>query len=105
MKNTYDIDVIYNIFTRLGFPVLRIDQFDRGNYAEIRAELNYPKYITVNQLHEIAMKLAVIESNENIRIEICNIDMIHRTMRVNIHTLQANEIARKPMRPIPARTP
>ena len=86
MKNTYDIDVIYNVFSRLGFPVLRIDQFDRGNYAEIRAELNNPKFITVSQLQEITMKLALIQKNENIRIEICNIDMLHRTMRINIHT-------------------
>ncbi|MCP4148013.1 MAG: hypothetical protein GY757_09720 [bacterium] len=87
MKNTYNPEVIYDVFGRIGFPVLRIDQFDRGNYAEIRAELKYPKFITVTQLQQIAMKLAIIEKNENIRIEISNIDMLHRTLRVNIHTL------------------
>jgi hypothetical protein len=65
---------------------LRIDQFDKGNYAEIRAQLNYPKYLSIIQLQEITMKLALLEKNENLRVEIANIDMIHRTLRINIHT-------------------
>lgn len=86
MKNTNSPDIIYGVFERYGFPVLRIDQFDKGNYAEIRAQLNYPKYLSIIQLQEITMKLALLEKNENLRVEIANIDMIHRTMRVNIHT-------------------
>ena len=84
MKDTLSPDMIYDIFGRLGFPVLRIDHFDRGNYAEIRAQLNYPKNLSVLQLQEVTAKLAILEKNENIRIEIVNIDMIHHTLRVNI---------------------
>jgi hypothetical protein len=85
MKNTNSPDIIYSVFERYGFPVLRIDQFDKGNYAEIRAQLNYPKYLSIIQLQEITMKLALLEKNENLRVEIANIDMTHRTIRVNIH--------------------
>ena len=84
MRDTLSPDVIYDIFGRVGFPVLRIDHFDRGNYAEIRAQLNYPKNLSVLQLQEITGKLSILEKNENIRIEIVNIDMIHHTLRVNI---------------------
>lgn len=86
MINTNSPDIIYDMFERYGFPVLRIDHFDRGNYAEIRAQLNYQNFLSTTQLQEITMKLALLEKNENIRIEIANIDMIHRTIRINIHT-------------------
>lgn len=88
MKNTLHPEIIYETFDRYGFPVLRIDHFDRGNYAEIRAELKYPDYLSVKLLQEIAMKLNMIEKNENIEIQIINIDMIHKTMRVNIEIKQ-----------------
>lgn len=84
MKSTLYPEVIYETFERYGFSVLRIDHFDRGNYAEIRAELNYPDFLEVNHLQEIAMKLKLMEKNENLRFQIVNIDMIHKTMRVNI---------------------
>lgn len=86
MINTNSPEIIYEIFERFGFPVVRIDHFDRGNYAEIRAQLNYPTLLSTTQLQEINMKLALMEKNENIRVEIVNIDMIHRTIRINIHT-------------------
>ncbi|HDP95111.1 MAG TPA: hypothetical protein ENN40_07105 [Candidatus Aminicenantes bacterium] len=85
MKSTLDPDVIYTAFDRNGLPVHRIDNFDRGDFAEIRAELNYPGFLTVPQLQEITLKLNLIEQNENLRIEIVHIDMIHHSIRVNIH--------------------
>lgn len=84
MKDTFSPDMIYDIFGRVGFPVLRIDHFDRGNYAEIRAQLDYPEYLSVLQLQEVTGKLSILEKSENIRIEIVNIDMIHHTIRVNV---------------------
>lgn len=84
MKSTLYPEVIYETFERYGFSLLRIDHFDRGNYAEIRAELNYPDFLGVNHLQEITMKLNLIEKNENLQIQIVNIDMIHKTMRINI---------------------
>jgi hypothetical protein len=66
------------------YPEVIYENFDRGNYAEIRAELNYPDFLSVSHLQEITMKLNLIEKNENLQIQIINIDMIHKTMRVNI---------------------
>ncbi|MCK4835101.1 MAG: hypothetical protein KAT17_00600 [Candidatus Aminicenantes bacterium] len=86
MKNTLYPEIIYETFERYGFLVLRIDHFDRGNYAEIRAELNHSDYLDVKQLQEITTKLNLMEKNEQIKIHIVNIDMIHKTMRVNIIT-------------------
>ena len=83
MKSTYDPQLIYDVFERHGFAVLRIDQFDRGNYAKIRAELKYEK-MTVDQLLEITGKLKSLEKNENLEITVVNIDMIHKSMRLNI---------------------
>lgn len=85
METTFEPQIIYDAFDKYGFPVLRIDQFDRGDYAEIRAELNFPDFITVNQLQEITLKLNLIEENENINVKIVNIDLIHKTMRINIY--------------------
>ena len=85
MKDTLNPEIIYDVFDRYGFSVLRIDNFDRGNYAELRVELNYEGYITVNQLQEITMKLYLIEKNEKIALKIVHIDMPHRTMRLNIY--------------------
>ena len=85
MKDTLNPEIIYGVFDRYGFPVLRIDNFDRGDYAEIRVELNYQDYITVNQLQEITMKLLLIEKSEGINLKIVHIDMLHKTMRVNIY--------------------
>lgn len=86
MKSTQDPDIIYNVFDRHGFSVHRIDNFDRGDFAEIRAELKYAGYLSVPQLQEITLKLSLIEQNENLRVEIVHIDMIHHSIRVNIHT-------------------
>jgi hypothetical protein len=85
MQSTYDPQQIYDVFDRYGFAVLRIDQFDRGNYAKIRAELKYDQ-LTTDHLLEITTKLKTLEKNENLEISIVNIDMIHRTMRLNIAT-------------------
>jgi hypothetical protein len=85
MKDTLNPEIIYGAFDRYGFPVLRIDNFDRGDYAEIRVELNYKGFLTVNQLQEITMKLLLIEKSEKIKVRIVHIDMLHRTMRVNIY--------------------
>ncbi len=85
MQSTYDPQMIYDVFDRYGFAILRIDQFDRGNYAKIRAELKYEK-LTTDSLLEITTKLKTLEKNENLEIHIINIDMIHKTMRLNIIT-------------------
>lgn len=84
MQSTYDPQLIYDVFDRYGFAVLRIDQFDRGNYATIRAELKYEK-LSIDNLLEITTKLKSLEKNENLEINVINIDMIHKTMRLNIN--------------------
>jgi hypothetical protein len=83
MKNTYDPQLIYDVFNRFGFPIMRIDQFDRGNFAKIRAELKYDR-LSVDYLLEITTRLKSMEKSENMEIQIINIDMIHKTMRLNI---------------------
>ena len=83
MKNTYDPQLIYDVFNRFGFPIMRIDQFDRGNFAKIRAELKYDR-LSVDYLLEITTKLKSMEKSENMEIHIINIDMIHKTMCLNI---------------------
>jgi hypothetical protein len=90
MKSTYDPQLIYDVFNRFGFPIMRIDQFDRGNYAKIRAELKYDK-LTVDRLLEITTRLKTLEKNENLEIHIINIDMIHKTMRLNIVTREEED--------------
>jgi hypothetical protein len=85
MKNTYDPQLIYDMFDRYGFKVLRIDQFDSGNFAKIRAELNY-EWLSLAQLLEITTKLISLEKSENLEIHVVNIDMIHRTMRLDFLT-------------------
>jgi hypothetical protein len=92
MQSTYDPQLIYDVFDRYGFAILRIDQFDRGNYAKIRAELKYEKLSTDNLL-EITTKLKTLEKNENLEINIINIDMIHKTMRLNIITKEQENTA------------
>jgi hypothetical protein len=85
MKNTFDPQLIYDVFARFGFPIVRIDQFDRGNFAKIRAELKYER-LSVDYLLEITTRLKSMEKSESMEIQIINIDMIHKTMRLNITT-------------------
>ena len=85
MKNTYDPQLIYDMFDRFGFKVLRIDQFDSGNFAKIRAELDY-EHLSLSQLLEITTKLISLEQSENLEIHVVNIDMIHKTMRLDFRT-------------------
>lgn len=85
MKNTYDPQLIYDMFDRFGFKVLRIDQFDSGNFAKIRAELDYER-LSLSQLLEITTKLISLEQSENLEINVVNIDMIHKTMRLDFRT-------------------
>jgi hypothetical protein len=85
MKNTYDPQLIYDMFDRYGFKVLRIDQFDSGNFAKIRAELAYER-LSLSQLLEVTTKLISLEKSENLEIHIVNIDMIHKTMRLDFMT-------------------
>ncbi|MBN2345398.1 MAG: hypothetical protein JXO51_03335 [Candidatus Aminicenantes bacterium] len=93
MQSTYDPQQIYDVFDRYGFAVLRIDQFDRGNYAKIRTELKYER-LSVDHLLEITTKLKSLEKNENVEITVVNIDMIHKTMRLNIATKENESTAR-----------
>lgn len=90
MKNTYDPLLIYDMFDRSGFKILRIDQFDSGNFAKIRAELNYEQ-LSANLLLEIATRLMSLEKSENLEIRIINIDMIHKSMRVDILTREEED--------------
>ena len=85
MKNTYDPQLIYDAFDRFGFKVKRIDQFDCGNFAKIRADLNY-ETLSPDQLRDIATRLMSVEKSENIEIQVVHVDMIHRSIRVNIAT-------------------
>jgi hypothetical protein len=95
MQSTYDPQLIYDVFDRYGFAILRIDQFDRGNYATLRAELKYEK-LSTDRLLEITTKLKSLEKNENLEIHIVNIDMIHKTMRLNIITKEEENTATLP---------
>jgi len=90
VKNTYDPLLIYDMFDRSGFKILRIDQFDSGNFAKIRAELNYEQ-LSANLLLEIATRLMSLEKSENLEIRIINIDMIHKSMRVDILTREEED--------------
>lgn len=94
MQSTNDPQLIYDVFDRYGFAVLRIDEFDRGDYAKIRAELKYDR-LTTDLLLEITTKLKTLEKNENVDISIINIDMIHKTMRLNI-AIKAEEKTTNP---------
>ena len=90
MQSTYDPQLIYDVFNRYGFAILRIDQFDRGNYAKIRAELKYEK-LSTDYLLEITTRLKSLEKTENLEIHVVNIDMIHKTMRLNIMTKEQED--------------
>ncbi len=83
MKNTYEPQLIYDLFTHYGFGVLRIDQFDSGNSAKIRAELN-TEHLTASQLLELATRLMSMEKHENLDIQVAFIDMRHRTMTLQL---------------------
>ena len=85
MKNTYDPQLIYDMFDRYGFKVLRIDQFDSGNFAKIRAELDFER-LSLALLLELTTKLISLEKSENLEISVVNIDMIHKTMRLDFMT-------------------
>ena len=95
MKSTYDPQLIYDVFDRYGFPILRIDEFDRGNHAKIRAELKYDR-LSIDRLLEITTKLKSLEKNENLEIHIINIDMIHKTMRLDIITREEEDTVALP---------
>lgn len=83
MKNTYDPQLIYDMFDHYGFNVLRIDQFDSGTFAKIRAELGYEQ-LSAGQLLEIATRLMSLEKNENLEVQVIMVDMRHRSLTVNI---------------------
>jgi hypothetical protein len=85
MENTLSPELIYEVFARNGFPVLRIDNFDRGDYAELRTELKYNDNLSIDDLQEMVLRLRLIEENENIKIKIIHIDMIHKSLRLNIY--------------------
>ena len=83
MKNTYDPQLIYDMFDHFGFKCLRIDQFDAGNFAKIRAEIEYEQ-LSASQLLEVATRLLSMEKNENLEIQVVHINMVHRTMTLHI---------------------
>ncbi len=85
MKDTLNPDKIYAAFETGGFSVDRIDNFHDGKYAEIRAELQFEKHLSVQNLQEITLKLKMIEENEGIHMEIIHIDMAHKSIRINFN--------------------
>ena len=85
MKNTYDPLLIYDMFDHFGFKVLRIDQFDCGNFAKIRAEMGIDR-LGPSQLLEIATRLMSLEKGENLDVQVVYVDMVHKTMTLNIAT-------------------
>jgi hypothetical protein len=95
MKSTIDPQLIYDVFERFGFPIMRIDEFDRGNFAKIRAELKYER-LNIDSLLEITTKLKSMEKSENLEIHVINIDMIHKTMRLDILTKEEENTVELP---------
>lgn len=87
MKTTLEPEVIYEVFSRLNLPVLRIDRFDRGNYAELRVELPSTPYLGVDDLQQLVNRLRVLEKEENLHLQVVHIDMHHHTMRINLSIL------------------
>jgi hypothetical protein len=87
MKTTFEPDLIYAIFAQAGFPVLRIDEFDRGNFAKIRAEIPYKKSVSIKELLNIALKLNALEEQEKIEIQLKHLDLVHGTIRLDIQIL------------------
>jgi hypothetical protein len=85
MKNTYDPQMIYDMFDHFGFKCVRIDHFDCGNFAKIRAEIEYER-LGAAQLLEMTTRLMSMEKNENLDIYVVHIDMVHRTMTLTIAT-------------------
>ncbi len=83
MIDTFSPEIIYEAFKKGGFSVLRIDKFYNGDYAEIRAELDFKENLSVKDLQDITLKLKVIEETEGIKIQIVNIDMPHKSIRIN----------------------
>lgn len=83
MKNTYEPQLIYDVFAQHGFGVLRIDQFDSGNSAKIRAELNCEQ-MSAAALMEVATRLMAMEKHENLDIQVVFLDMRHRSMTLTI---------------------
>lgn len=84
MKTTLEPDQIYMIFEKAGIPALRIDEFDRGNFAKIRAQLPYQNFMTVGNLLELSYKLNTIEKEENLKVKIIHLDLVHQTLSLNI---------------------
>jgi hypothetical protein len=85
MKNTYDPQLIYDMFDHFGFKCLRIDQFDCGNFAKIRAEVGFER-LSASQLLEIATRLMSMEKSENLDIQVVHVNMVYRTMTLHIST-------------------
>ncbi len=87
MEDTLNPEVIYEAFNKGGFSVLRIDKFYSGDYAEIRAELDYQKNLSLTNLQELTFKLKIIEASEGIKMEVVHINMEHKTIRINFSIL------------------
>ncbi len=83
MKNTYEPQLIYDVLDNYGFKVVRIDQFDSGSFAKIRAELGCEQ-MSAGQLLEMATRLISLEKNENVEVQVTYLDMRHRTITLNL---------------------
>ncbi len=84
MKTTQDPEIIYDAFNRYGLAPLRIDRFDRGNFAEIRLEIKGKGDISLDDLQQIINNLRLLQKGENVEIRIVHIDVRHASMKVNL---------------------
>lgn len=91
MKTTEDPEIIYDACNRYGLAPLRIDRFDRGNYAEIRLEIKGTGDICLDDLQHIINNLRLLQKGENIEVRIVHIDARHSSMKITVTIPDAKE--------------
>jgi hypothetical protein len=84
MKTTTDPEIVYDAFSRYGMAPLRIDCFDRGDYAEIRLEIKSGETLNLEEVQHIINNLRLLQKGEEVEIQIVNIDARHGSMKVNL---------------------
>ncbi len=84
METTFDPEVIYEAFSRYGFAILRIDRFDRGNYAEVRLETKNTGSMRIDEIQHLINNLRLLEKGEHIEIQIVHLDLRHQSLRLNM---------------------
>jgi len=84
LKTTLAPDTIVEVFSRHGLTVERIDRFDRGDFAELRIGLPYADQLAVTDLQDLTNRLRLLEAAEKVTLSIRHINMIHRTISLDI---------------------